>query len=122
MLKFLSDLFFGFNRKQVEDLKAKFSTVYFMVQSEADPQKLKGHIIEADKILDHLMKAKGYKGETFADRLKNTKKHIKYEVYDNLWKAHKLRNKIVHEMESEISLKQAKDAMETYRKGVLSLK
>jgi hypothetical protein len=59
--------------------------------------ELRHAVIEADKLVDYVLKKKGYGGETFADRLRNAEKDIDQKTYQNLWKAHKIRNQIAHE-------------------------
>lgn len=57
-------------------------------------------VIEADKLLDYVLKARGYEGETMGDRLRAANKDFSYK--DDVWHAHKLRNKLVHEADYEI--------------------
>jgi len=66
--------------------------------------ELRHAVIEADKLVDFILKKKGYNGETFADRLRNAEKDINKNLYQNLWNAHKVRNQIAHdEIKIEIS-------------------
>ena len=58
--------------------------------------ELKHAVMEADKLVDFVLRKKGYKGETFADRLRNAEKHIDHSTYQNLWDGHKIRNQIAH--------------------------
>lgn len=50
---------------------------------------------EADKLLDHALKQLRYRGSTMADRMRAAKPRFSH--YDDVWMAHKLRNRIVHE-------------------------
>ncbi len=52
-------------------------------------------VINADKLLDQALKARGFKGETMGERLKNVSKQLRHR--NAVWEAHKLRNRIVHE-------------------------
>ncbi len=56
-------------------------------------------VVEADKLLDYVLKKRGYQGETMGDRLKSVHKDFSY--INDVWEAHKLRNKIVHEADYE---------------------
>ncbi len=61
------------------------------------PAQLKQAVIEADKLLDHVLKML-VPGETMGERLKAAKPYFTdYQIYDQLWKAHKMRNSLVHE-------------------------
>jgi hypothetical protein len=52
-------------------------------------------IIEADSMLDELLIAKGYSGDTMGERLKNAQSSA-FMTIDNAWAAHEIRNKIAH--------------------------
>ena len=50
-------------------------------------------IIEADNLLNELLKRIGYQGENFNERLKQLDKNILANI-DQVWEAHKIRNDI----------------------------
>ena len=56
---------------------------------------LKEALIEADKLLDYILKGQGYNGETMAQRIKAAEKS--FTDKESVWRAHKLRNHMVHE-------------------------
>jgi hypothetical protein len=78
-------------------------------------------ILEADKLLDHVLKGLRVPGLTMGDRLKASRKRFSPEVYDLAWQAHKVRNELVHNAEFEIMDYTAKDAIEKYKKAVNEL-
>jgi hypothetical protein len=83
---------------------------------------LKTSILEADKLVDYTLKARGVKGNTFGERLKNSKsKFINYSDYNNLWFAHKVRNNIAHESMHDLSFAEAKRAIEYFKKALQEL-
>ncbi|MEX0748708.1 MAG: hypothetical protein WD467_03675 [Candidatus Saccharimonadales bacterium] len=57
-------------------------------------------IIEADKLLDYVLKNRGYSGETMGERMRSAATDFSYT--DDVWEAHKLRNKLVHEAQYEL--------------------
>ncbi len=69
-------------------------------------------IIHADKLLDEALKCLAFQGSTMAERLVAAKSKLKRK--DEVWKAHKLRNKIVHEPKFKVNEKQAKEALKGY--------
>lgn len=73
-------------------------------------------IIEADKLLDKVLKAMHMPGESFAFRIKFAQKKY-YELKQVRW-AHTLRNKIVHETDVKLSRKKAKAAIKTYERAL----
>jgi len=62
-------------------------------------------IIEADSILDDVLREVGYQGETLADRLKEAGSG---EVVQQAWEAHKVRNLIAHKGGTELTYREAK--------------
>jgi hypothetical protein len=69
-------------------------------------------IVQADKLLDEALKCLAYKGSTMGERLISAKMKLKHR--DEIWKAHKLRNKIVHEPKFKLKDEQAKEALKGY--------
>lgn len=67
--------------------------------------ELKHAVLEADKLIDHILKLKGYAGETFADRLRAAENHMDAATYQRLWEAHKVRNQIAHQ-DNHLSLEE----------------
>jgi hypothetical protein len=55
-------------------------------------------IIEADKLVDVILKKAGIAGNTMAERLRKVQKLVQRPIYSGMWEAHKLRNHIVHEV------------------------
>lgn len=71
-------------------------------------------VVAADKLLDYVLKQKGYAGETMGERLKNAQDDMPPQLYHKAWQAHKLRNQLVHEVDSEVMSYQAKEAIQDY--------
>ncbi len=80
-----------------------------------DEANLRLAIIDADKLLDTVLKRMGYVGDTMADRLKKiTKAQLK--SINELWTAHKMRNHIVHSTDHTLSRAEAIEVLEIYEK------
>jgi hypothetical protein len=63
--------------------------------ASAHPSDWKIAILEADNILDEIVKRMGYPGETLGERMK----HIEasdFPMLDEAWEVHKIRNQIAH--------------------------
>lgn len=54
-------------------------------------------IMEADSILDDIMREKGYAGDSLGERLTSVRVSGGFANIDSAWEAHNLRNKIAHE-------------------------
>jgi hypothetical protein len=81
--------------------------------NEGTSSSMKLAVIEADKLVDHILKESGFKGEHMADRLEKLSVHG-LQTFERLWRAHKIRNEIVHSIGSEVPPQEAKQAMEDY--------
>jgi hypothetical protein len=66
-------------------------------------------VIDADKLLDDALKRSRYRGKTMGERLVSAQRDIKDN--DDVWFAHKLRNRIVHEESVKLTERMVKDAL-----------
>ena len=72
-------------------------------------------IIEADVMLDELVKAvHKAEGESLGERLKNIEPSD-FETLNEAWEAHKVRNRIAHEPQYELTPKELRDTIGRYR-------
>lgn len=81
--------------------------------------RLKEAIFEADKLLDHIFRKLNLRGETFADRLRSAEK--KLSNYQDIWTAHKLRNQLAHEIDREVTTREAKQAIDIFDRAIRRL-
>ena len=77
-------------------------------------------VIEADALVDSLLKASGYPGDTMGDRLKNINK-AQIVTLDGLWEAHKIRNRLAHDLNYFLRYGEAKRAIQLYEKTLKEL-
>ncbi|MFH1546603.1 MAG: hypothetical protein ABIE14_04460 [Patescibacteria group bacterium] len=82
-------------------------------------QNPKNDIIEADKLLDFALKKYGYSG-SLGEKLKKAGKLFSDE--NGVWVAHKMRNKVAHEINFQFSEFEFRSALESFRKALLDLK
>ena len=73
-------------------------------------------VIEGDKVFDNALKQLGFKGETMGDRLKSAQPSIKN--INDVWSAHKLRNRLVHEPDVDISMRDVQTALSSFEKAL----
>ncbi len=79
-------------------------------------------IIEADALLDEIIKKIGYKGENFGERLKSIEPSD-FDNLQNIWEAHKVRNQIVHDVDKFVlSKEESKEIVGKYEKALKELK
>lgn len=88
------------------------------------PSRLQKAVLEADKLLFFVLDKMGYSG-SLGERLKEAKERFvsdrNYSIYNDLWEAHKVRNRIIHEVKSEVLSYEASDAVNKFEKGLRKL-
>lgn len=87
---------------------------------KSPPQSSVLAIIEADKLVDDALKLKGLKGEHLADRLQLLRAED-YPTLDRLWRAHRVRNELVHTPDFGIDEGDADDVLKVYEKFLKEL-
>ncbi|MEX2145047.1 MAG: hypothetical protein WD712_01580 [Candidatus Spechtbacterales bacterium] len=70
-------------------------------------------IIEADSIMDELIKALGYRGDTMGERMTKIKPG-QFPHLDDAWRVHKVRNFIAHDPSYKIGRETALRAIKIY--------
>ena len=76
-------------------------------------------IINADTLLDEVLKQRRCKGKTMGERLVAAQHDLKSN--DTVWFGHKLRNKIVHEEMSRLYRKDVQAALRGFRDALKDL-
>lgn len=73
-------------------------------------------ILEADVILDSILTAMGYRGESVGEKLKRAEK-ADFNSLDEAWEAHKVRNQVAHDGSAFVlSQHEAKRIINLYKK------
>lgn len=78
-------------------------------------------VIEADKLLDTVLKKLTIPGSTMGERLKAIPVSQLPSI-DNVWQVHKLRNHLVHTTEFVLTDNKAKQAIAIYKQAFIELK
>lgn len=89
-----------------------------MIQ-KGGPTNLQHAVVEADKLVDHCLKHLNIPGDSMGERMRNSKE--RFRDYDGLWKAHKVRNQVVHESRKELLSFEAKQAIGRFKQALTDL-
>lgn len=93
------------------------------LMSQSKPSAYKVAVMEADKLVDYVLKAKVGSDGNMGDRLKKAQKLFSnYAYYQNLWSAHKTRNMIAHEAAHDLLFPEVKKTISYYEKALRELK
>ena len=77
-------------------------------------------IIEADGLLNEILKRMNYQGETLGDKLRQIPVS-QLPNLEQLSQAHEIRNNIVHDPDYRLSLDQARKVLEAYKEALKTL-
>ena len=73
-------------------------------------------ILNADKLLDKALRARGIKGQTMGERMKSY--HGNWSNENAVWSAHKIRNKLAHEPGFTVDLETTKRALAVFKQAL----
>lgn len=102
-----------FSKRDLEFLRGEWESIRAKLDREP-----KHALIEADKLLDFVLVRRGFTG-SLGEKLKKAEKFFNNK--DDIWAAHKLRNRAVHEVGFEITEREAQKALSTYKKALWHL-
>jgi hypothetical protein len=77
-------------------------------------------VMEADKLVDDSLARAGFGGATFGDRLSNIKPGTLLSL-DGVWWAHKIRNRLAHEIDYFLRYTEARQAVGYYEAALAEL-
>jgi len=95
-----------------DKMKEQWNKIKKRLESENESE-YKVAIIEADNIIDDLIKRMGYKGENMGERLANIPEGQLVELGE-MKEAHEIRNRIIHEEDFKIDRGFAKEVLKKY--------
>lgn len=81
--------------------------------SSGSPESVRIAIVEADALVDRLLRDIGFKGDTLAERLQKLDGEEVRSV-SGVWDAHRLRNNLVHSPGFSLSSQEAETALKKY--------
>lgn len=99
--------------KQWEGIEARMST--------NDEAQWKLAILEADGMMDEIIKDMGFRGETMGERMKGIIPS-EFPDLDNAWRVHKVRNYIAHSPDYTLKRPVAEATIDIYRRIFRELK
>lgn len=99
----------GMSTQDRSEIISKKQEIERLLSSENE-YELRHAVMEADKLVDHVLKLKGYNGDTFAERLRSAEEDIDRNIYQSIWEGHKVRNTLAHEHDARIHRAELKSA------------
>ncbi|KXK12023.1 MAG: hypothetical protein UZ22_OP11002000139 [Microgenomates bacterium OLB23] len=103
-----------------DTINNKMNTIDLLVQGGRESD-IRTALIQLDAILDAVLQQKRVRGNTLGERLKNARNLFDRSTYNAIWEAHKLRNKIVHEIDYQPPIAHVKQNYMELRVGIKRL-
>lgn len=97
-------------------IKGPWQDILKKLESES-PSDWNLAVIQADSLVDSILKGMGLVGESMGDRMK-TLDSSRLATIDDLWEAHRIRNQIVHDADRVISKHQATYVVSLFEKVI----
>jgi hypothetical protein len=104
--------------KKFSEKDQKFVLSHWNKIVEQSKVDAKGAIMDADKLLDHVLKKKGYSG-SLGEMLK--KSGPLFSDLNSVWHAHKIRNRLAHEIAFTISPQEGKNVLAKFKRAFRDL-
>jgi len=119
----LRETFTGMNiPKELTSKKKKTRVMWEKIRQRLDTgneAEYKLAILEADDIINNLIKGLGYKGENFGERLNNIPS-AQLENIEGMKEAHEMRNRIIHDENLVVTKEDADDTLSHYEEFLRS--
>ena len=105
------------------ELAARWTTIQAMAGPSGGGNGLRQAVAEADKLLDQALRQSGIPGDTMGERLKAARSRFADDraTYDAVWRAHKLRNALAHEVGFDLVPSQAREALRDFERALRDL-
>lgn len=108
----------GIKHLNVEYYRAKCLEIEHQLKRE-DAYSYSISVLNADKLVDQALRERGIGGQTMGERMKNSAQL--FSDRNSIWTAHKLRNRISHEVDTHVSYQEALYALAAFRKALKDL-
>lgn len=113
----------GISEKEIIEKRDKITKEWERIMGtlkKGDEANLKMAIIEADKLLDEILQKANFPGKDMGERLENINS-AQISYIDEIWRAHKIRNRIAHEPNFKLTIQEAEEAIKNYQKALEEL-
>jgi len=117
LLLFIGGIFWAQNKRKkfTSKQKSDFQKHWSRIKISTNYNQA---ILDADKLLDKALKIKGFTGTT-GEKMKRANPLFTHR--NEVWAAHKLRNRIAHELNITITEKQFKATLHQFKTGLKDL-
>ena len=97
----------------------KYRTRWMAIEQQLKREERSSYsmsVLNADSLLDQALKEKGVQGSTMGERMKQLQKT--WSNANNVWAAHKLRNRIAHESDVRLDYENARRTLMAFKQAL----
>jgi hypothetical protein len=105
----------GSKHLNVDHYRVKWLSIEQQLKRD-QPSSFSLTVLNADKLLDLALRERGLKGQTMAERMKTGAQL--FSSRNDVWNAHKLRNRIAHETDVLVSYEDARHALAYFKQAL----
>ncbi len=101
---------------------ARYQSQWLAIENslkKENPATYQLSILQADKLVDAALRDKGFQGKTMGERMKAAQSTWKNA--DHIWGAHKIRNRIAHEPDTDVSYEIAARSLVAFKQALKDL-
>lgn len=103
-------------QQELEKARAEFRATWGRLEASLhDPVHRHQAVMQADILLDRALQFYRIPGTTLGERLKAATPRLSQPVLDAAWRAHKVRNRLAHELHANITEREAQQTMNDFR-------
>ncbi len=100
----------------LEKAKAEFQRHWQAIEAiGTNGESAKQAIFQADILLDKALQYHKIPGNTLGDRLKAARNRLNEDTLNKAWSAHKVRNRLAHELQYRLTDREAQQALTDFR-------
>ncbi len=116
-------IFLVFSGKNAPQLNvARYQTKWLEIEnsiSRDNPSSWQLAILNADKLVDHALRERRYKGQTMGERMKAADKA--WSNANHVWGAHKIRNQLAHETDVQLTYETTLRSLTAFKQALKDL-
>lgn len=108
----------GSKKLDVEKYRIKFLAIENQLKRD-DSSSYHLCVLNADKLVDEVLRERGFRGETMGERMKAAASS--FSDRNGIWMAHKLRNQIAHDTDADVTYNHARQALASFKRAMRDL-
>lgn len=105
----------------LEQAKAEFAGHWLEIENLASRQQWREAVMRADIVMDQALQWHRVSGDNLGERLKAASRQLSKPTLDAAWQAHKIRNRLAHELDYRLTPAESVAALANIKKVLREL-